>query len=84
MANEDYKVPLHAAWLLRHVNGCGKPAFYMAQEPVWGLLPEAHLVWYPDGSQPEVGDMVKCGSCGARLDVVPNVKDTMIEYCEKR
>lgn len=82
MANEDYKVPLHAAWLLRHVNGCGEPAFYLSQEPVFGMAVVAEQVWYPDGTQPKHGDPFKCGSCqaplnDARLDVV-------IQYCEKR
>ena len=84
MTNEDFKVPLHANWLLRHVNGCGKPAFYMSREPQFGVMPAAEEVWYPDGSQPQVGDMAKCGSCGKWLDTVPGQRDSVLDYCEKR
>lgn len=84
MHNEDYRIPIHAKWLLRHANGCGKPAFYMSQEPHFGLVCAAQKVWFPDGSQPQPGDWFKCGSCGVFLDTDLYVKDLMLEYCEER
>lgn len=47
--------------------GCGKIAFYTTVD--WrdgsGIIMAAEQVIFPDGSQPEAGEKMVCGSCGA-------------------
>lgn len=82
------KLPPQAKWFLRHQHGCGKPAFYMAAKPYEGYIPEAQLVWFPDGSQPQVGWPYICGSCGTHLDKGLGqgleAKDLVLDFVEER
>jgi len=56
--------------IYRHTHGpraCGDIAFYSRKRWKMGDLLESTDVRFPDGSQPQAGESVLCGSCGRPL-----------------
>ncbi len=48
---------------------CGQVAFRLKVKPYWGMLLSSSQCVLPDGSSPEYGAEMRCGSCGGRLRV---------------
>lgn len=54
---------------------CGETAFILTRAIVHGQIIMPQDVIYPDGSQPKLGDVLKCGVCGVGLKpYVDNVR----------
>jgi hypothetical protein len=65
-------------YALMHRNGCGGPCWFMDEKPQPGAL-KIKGCRYPDGTFPLVGDIAKCGTCGAPA---PISLDFVVEVIE--
>jgi hypothetical protein len=70
-------------YFLRHVRGCGKPAFYLSYKPVYGEKgrPDGIL---PNGEPLVNGMKVFCGECGDNLsqdDLLPEYFEEIKDAC---
>lgn len=60
-------------WVMYHRGGCDKECFSLPYDPYvgGGVAVRSRDVLYPDGTHPEIGSYMVCGSCKEKVGFLP-------------